>query len=103
MICRFAVGRLSCAVVSDGQLAECNLTLRELNEIREAIVGSLVAIYHTRIDYPGFNVPIPAETGASPTVGQGSFEPHGVTYEKASDVPINPAGEVEDEAFTRKS
>jgi hypothetical protein len=87
--------------VSDGQLDECNLTLRELTEIREAIVASLVAIYHGRIDYPGFNVPSPPDT--IPTVNAESTELHGVTYEKASDVPINPAGEVEDEAFSRKS
>ncbi len=95
---RSIVMRIFDAVVTDGQLDECNLTLRELTEIREAIVTSLVAIYHTRIDYPGFNVPTPADT-----VREGSIGPHGITYEKASDVPINPAGEVEDEAFARKS
>jgi putative nucleotidyltransferase with HDIG domain len=104
---RSIVIRIFDAVVSDGQLDECNLTLRELTEIREAIVTSLVAIYHTRIDYPGFNVPTPADPGTSPgtspTVREGSSEPRGVTYEKADDVPINPAGEVEDEAITRKS
>ena len=100
---RSIVVRIFDAVVSDGQLDECNLTLRELTEIREAIVASLIAIYHGRIDYPGFNVPTATDTATSPTVGAGSIEPHGVTYEKAADVPINSAGEVEDEAFTRKS
>jgi len=100
---RSIVFRIFDAVVSDGQLDECNLTLRELTEIREAIVASLIAIYHSRIDYPGFNVPTASDTGTSPTVRVGPIEPHGVTYEKAADVPINPAGEVEDEAFTRKS
>jgi putative nucleotidyltransferase with HDIG domain len=98
---RSIVVRIFDAVVSDGQLDECNLTLRELTEIREAIVASLVAIYHGRIDYPGFNVPSPGDT--IPTLNDESTEPHGVTYEKAADVPINPAGEVEDEAFPRKS
>jgi membrane-associated HD superfamily phosphohydrolase len=96
------VVRIFDAVVSDGQLDECNLTLRELTEIREAIVASLVAIYHSRIDYPGFNVPTP--TGPLPAAeNQSERDARGVTYEKASDVPINPAGEVEDEAFTRRS
>jgi putative nucleotidyltransferase with HDIG domain len=99
---RSIVVRIFDAVVSDGQLDECNLTLRELTEIREAIVASLVSIYHSRIDYPGFNVPTATDTSTGPTVREGSIEPHGVTYEKAADVPINPAGEVEDEAFTRK-
>jgi hypothetical protein len=86
-------------VVSDGQLNECHLTLRELTEIREAIVTSLVAIYHGRIDYPGFNVPTPGDMGTREIDGEASVEPHGVTYENPSDVPINPAGEVEDEAI----
>lgn len=35
----------------DGQLDECNLTLADLNRIRESFVSSLLARYHTRIDY----------------------------------------------------
>ncbi|MCA1573944.1 MAG: HDIG domain-containing protein, partial [Acidobacteria bacterium] len=45
------------AVISDGQLDECDLTLQEITRIREAIIGALTAIYHARIDYPGFNPP----------------------------------------------
>jgi putative nucleotidyltransferase with HDIG domain len=112
---RSIVARIFDAIVSDGQLDECDLTLRELTEIREAIVTSLVAIYHSRIDYPGFNVPPPTDTGTSPTPGspagqpgwggavrESSIEPRGVRYEKPSDVPINPAGEVEDEAVPHR-
>jgi hypothetical protein len=84
------------------ELDECNLTLRELSDIREAIVTSLVAIYHGRIDYPGFNIPTPPDTGPGPTYAEVSIEPRGVTYQQPSDIPINPAGEVEDEAITRK-
>ncbi|QQE12064.1 HDIG domain-containing protein [Planctomycetota bacterium] len=36
----------------DGQFAECNLTLSELNKIEQAIVKTLCAIYHARIKYP---------------------------------------------------
>jgi cyclic-di-AMP phosphodiesterase PgpH len=102
---RSIVVRIFDAIVNDGQLDECKLTPRELNGIREAIVTSLVAIYHGRIDYPGFNVPSPAGVGTGATVveavADASIETRGVTYEKASDVPINPAGEVEDEAIRR--
>jgi len=87
---RSIVIRIFDAIVNDGQLDECKFTPRDLTGVREAIVTSLIAIYHGRIDYPGFNVPAPAQTGTS-----------AVTYEKASDVPINPAGEVEDEAIER--
>src|SRR3989442_10027107 len=92
---RAIVVRIFDAIISDGQLDECGLTLRELKQIREAIICSLVAIYHARIDYPGFN--IPPLTGSLPDVSVN--EPRGVTYEKPADVPINKAGEVEDEAI----
>ena len=88
------------AIISDGQLDECGLALRELKQIREAIVSSLTAIYHGRIDYPGFNVP--PLTGSLSGVETGK-ESRGVTYAKAADVPINKAGEVEDEAIPRRS
>lgn len=37
---------------SDGQLDECNLTLRDLSKIEESFVRILIGIYHQRIDYP---------------------------------------------------
>jgi len=37
----------------DGQFDECNLTLRELRLIEDAITKTLSAIYHGRIAYPG--------------------------------------------------
>src|SRR3712207_1081920 len=51
------VSKIFDAIVSDGQLDECDLSLRELTKVRETISASLVAIYHARIDYPGFNPP----------------------------------------------
>jgi putative nucleotidyltransferase with HDIG domain len=38
--------------VADGQFDECDLTLRDLEQIREAFVGQLLGMYHTRIAYP---------------------------------------------------
>jgi cyclic-di-AMP phosphodiesterase PgpH len=37
---------------SDGQFDECDLTLRDLERIREAFVEQLLGMYHTRIAYP---------------------------------------------------
>lgn len=37
---------------NDGQFDECNLTLRDLNTIREEFVRVLKSRFHTRIDYP---------------------------------------------------
>ena len=36
----------------DGQLDECNLSLRDLHLIQEKFVQNLMAIYHTRVSYP---------------------------------------------------
>jgi cyclic-di-AMP phosphodiesterase PgpH len=88
---RSIVNKIFDAVVNDGQLDESHLSLSELGRLREAIVNSLIAIYHPRIDYPGFNVPSGSEAQAVP---------HHLTYAQPSDVPINPSGEVEEEAMS---
>ena len=90
---RTIVVRIFDAITTDGQLDESTLTVRELTLIRESLISSLNALYHARIDYPGFNV---APTDG-PKTGE---EERGVTYEKAADVPINRSGEVEDEAIS---
>jgi putative nucleotidyltransferase with HDIG domain len=99
---RAIVVKIVDAIISDGQLDECDLTLQELTTIREAVISALTAIYHARIDYPGFNPP--NVTGPLSTLPAGDLdsEERGITYARASDVPINEAGEVEDEAISRK-
>jgi putative nucleotidyltransferase with HDIG domain len=99
---RAIVGKIVDAIVSDGQLDECNLSLRELTIIKETMIHSLVAIYHARIDYPGFNPP--KVTGPLPPLPQPSLdsEERGVGYSRASEVPISKGGEVEDEALPAK-
>jgi hypothetical protein len=87
---RTIVSRIFDAVVSDGQLDESQLTLHDLRRLRESIINSLLAIYHPRIDYPGFNAP---SSPAEPAPLRG-------TYASAAEVPINEAGEVEDEAVS---
>ena len=90
------------AIISDGQLDECDVTLQELTTIREAMISALTAIYHARIDYPGFNPP--AITGPLPALPAGNLdsEERGISYSKPSEVPISRGGEVEDEAIPRK-
>src|SRR5436190_1440580 len=87
---RAIVAKIFDAVVNDGQLDDSHLSLSELGRLREAIVNSLIAIYHPRINYPGFNIPA------------GSDEPpkHNLTYAQPADVPINASGEVEEEAMS---
>ncbi|HEY0385286.1 MAG TPA: hypothetical protein VGC64_04715, partial [Pyrinomonadaceae bacterium] len=99
---RTIVTKIVDAIISDGQLDQCALTLRELTTIRESVTASLIAIYHARIDYPGFNPP--PLTGSLPALPQSDLdsEERGVSYNRTSEIPINKAGEVEDEAVTRK-
>ena len=91
------------ANLSEGQLDECDLALRELTTLRQSIINSLTAIYHARIDYPGFNPP--ALNPAMPPLPQAELdtEERGVTYQKPSEIPISKGGEVEDEAITKRS
>jgi putative nucleotidyltransferase with HDIG domain len=89
------------AIISDGQLDQCNITLQELTIIREAMISALTAIYHARIDYPGFNAPTITPLPPLPAPDLDSEE-RGVTYSRPSDVPISRGGEVEDEAIPRK-
>ena len=49
---RAMVARIIEERVTDGQFDECDLTLRDLERIREAFVGQLLGMYHTRIAYP---------------------------------------------------
>ena len=39
-------------VFSDGQLDECELTLKDLNEIAKSFNKTLSGIFHQRIEYP---------------------------------------------------
>jgi putative nucleotidyltransferase with HDIG domain len=90
------------AIISDGQLDQCDVTLQELRTIRESMISALTAIYHARIDYPGFNAPV--MTGPLPPLPAGNLdsEERGITYSKPSEVPISRGGEVEDEAVPRR-
>jgi hypothetical protein len=56
---RTLVSRRINEVFAEGQLDECELTLRDLNAIAAAMVRALEAIYHTRPDYPSSRGPEP--------------------------------------------
>jgi cyclic-di-AMP phosphodiesterase PgpH len=96
---RFIVTKIIDAIISDDQLDECDLTLRELTQIREAMIRSLVAIYHSRVDYPGY---IPPPSGQYKIVpDELESEKRGVKYVDPADIPISKGGEIEDEAIDR--
>lgn len=97
---RFIVTKIVDAIVKDDQLDECDLTLRELTQIRESMIRSLVAIYHSRVDYPGY-VPPASGQFKFPTSENDSEERGLMKYEDPADIPISPGGEIEDEAIDR--
>lgn len=53
---RAMVGQIIQERLGDGQLNECDLTIRDLESIREAFVGQLLGMYHQRIAYPANKV-----------------------------------------------
>ena len=46
------VSELAMKRLLDGQFDECGLTLSELNSIQQSLVKSLLALLHTRVEYP---------------------------------------------------
>jgi cyclic-di-AMP phosphodiesterase PgpH len=96
---RFIVTKIIDAILADDQLDECDLTLRELTQIRESMIKSLVAIYHSRVDYPGY---IPPNSQPKITIPADlDSEERGIHYRSPADIPVSPGGEVEDEAIDR--
>jgi hypothetical protein len=49
---RAMVERIIDERMSDGQFDECDLTLRDIQRIREAFVAQLLGMYHQRVEYP---------------------------------------------------
>ncbi|MDQ2731180.1 MAG: HDIG domain-containing protein [Armatimonadota bacterium] len=56
--------------LTDGQLSECDLTLRELDQIQTAFTRVLTAIHHTRIEYPAAAEPMEERLTASAGSGR---------------------------------
>lgn len=96
---RFIVTKIIDAILADDQLGECDLTLRELTQIRESMIKSLVAIYHSRIDYPGYVPPNSGQYKITPD--ELESEERFLKYANPADIPISLGGEIEDEAIDR--
>ncbi len=69
---RAMVGRIIDERISDGQFDECDLTLRDLERIRNAFVQQLLGMYHTRIAYPQ-NTVVELESRRAAAGGGGSI------------------------------
>jgi putative nucleotidyltransferase with HDIG domain len=71
---RAMVARIIDERVTDGQFDECDLTLRDLERIREAFVGQLLGMYHTRVAYPQ-NTVVELESRRAAAGGGGGSDP----------------------------
>ena len=96
---RYIVTKIIDAILSDDQLDECDLTLRELTQIRESMIKSLNAIYHSRVEYPGYAPP--SSSSEIKIVPEEIPAELGLRYANPADIPISKGGEVEDEAIDR--
>jgi len=68
------IRKVTTSIVLDGQLHSCDLTFSDLEKVQEALLRSLVSMYHHRVDYPGFdfgrkNVPPRSEARPGGEVG----------------------------------
>ena len=48
----------------EGQMDECDITMRELQEVAASFRSTLRAVYHPRIEYPGAPTPTPTPAPA---------------------------------------
>ncbi|NRA01841.1 MAG: HD domain-containing protein [Myxococcales bacterium] len=79
------VQRITNNYFRDGQLNECNLTLRDLNAIARSFIETLSAIKHARIDYPD-----PTDPGGrrlEETEGEGVVEQRSPREKERSERP----------------
>jgi putative nucleotidyltransferase with HDIG domain len=49
------VRAISSDCLRDGQFDRCDLTMRDLSRINEALIRTVTTMFHHRIDYPGFD------------------------------------------------
>ena len=66
---RAMVSRIFDERIADGQFDECDLTLRDIEKIREAFVQQLLGMYHQRIAYPQSKVVELESRRAHPATG----------------------------------
>ena len=62
------VGKIINHIFLEGQLDNCELTLKDIQKIKQRFIYILNGILHKRIDYPGFD--FDREAGVAGTIGQ---------------------------------
>jgi membrane-associated HD superfamily phosphohydrolase len=49
------IDRLVDSIILDGQLVECEITLKDIQLVKESFFKILTGTFHHRIDYPGYD------------------------------------------------
>ncbi len=52
---RRVISEIINSVLQDGQLSDCEISIKELGEVAESFLDTLYTIYHPRVEYPGFD------------------------------------------------
>ncbi len=68
------VDRIVKDILNDGQLSDCNLTFKELTQIKQSFIEDLAAYYHTRVDYPTFDFNSEANEQSNKENGDGKSD-----------------------------
>jgi len=67
------IDRLTDDILADGQLDECDVTLREIGLVKEAMLNIMTGRYHRRVDYPGYDFKtVQGKPGGIPVQNSGS-------------------------------
>ena len=62
------IDRLIDDIVRDDQCNECDITLRDVQHVKESFLTILTGIFHHRIDYPGYDFKAIASDSRGPAV-----------------------------------
>jgi hypothetical protein len=74
---------------NDGQLDECDITLRELKIVADSFVKVLMGIHHHRISYPGYDFNQTGTTAASPPVRPQGYRRGAGGQEVTGELPVS--------------
>jgi cyclic-di-AMP phosphodiesterase PgpH len=70
------IDRLTESIIGDGQLDECDITLREVQIVKDRFFTVLAGIFHHRIDYPGYDFKNKGKEGISKDPGSEPAKAH---------------------------
>jgi putative nucleotidyltransferase with HDIG domain len=74
---------------NDGQLDECDITLRELKIVSDSFCKVLMGIHHHRITYPGYDFNQTGTTAASPVVKPDGYRTRAGGQEVTGELPVS--------------